>query len=166
MAVYNVHERLLPDGAGRLIDDLGQIWPEGWPRLRLDRPPAVGAAGGHGPIRYTVETYVPGEWVRFRVSAPRGLVGFHEFTSHAAPGGTVLRHTIAASLHGRARLIWPLAIRWLHDAMIEDLLDRAELATTGTVAHPSRWSPYVRLLRRRGGSSNRNLSERPVSARV
>jgi hypothetical protein len=132
----------------------------------LDRPLAVGATGGHGPIRYTVESYVPGEWVRFRVSAPRGFVGFHEFTSHDAPGGTVLRHTIAVSLHGFGRLIWPLAIRWLHDAMIEDILDRAEQATTGTVAHPSRWSPYVRLLRRLGGSGDRNPSERPVSARV
>jgi hypothetical protein len=166
MAVYNVHERLLPDRAGGLIDDLGRIWPEVWPRMWLDRPLAVGASGGHGPIRYTVESYVPGKWVRFRISAPRGFVGLHEFTSHAAPGGTVLRHTIAMHLRGWARLTWPLAIRWLHDAMIEDILDRAELATTGAVAHPSRWSPYVRLLRSFGGSANRNRSEPGVTARV
>lgn len=166
MPVYNVHERLLPDAAGSLIDDLDQIWPEVWPRMWLDRPMAVGASGGHGLIRYTVDSYVPGEWVRFRVTAPRGFVGFHEFTSHDAPGGTVLRHTIAMSLHGSARLIWPLAIRWLHDAMIEDILDRAEHALTGSVAHPSQWSPYVRLLRGLAGSGSRNRSERRVAARV
>jgi hypothetical protein len=42
---------------------------------------------------------------------------------------------------------WPVAIRWLHDAVLEDLLDRAELAVTGTVARPAVWSPWVRLLR-------------------
>jgi hypothetical protein len=32
-------------------------------------------------------------------------------------------------------------------ALIEDLLDRAELEVTGTVASPARWSPWVSLLR-------------------
>src|SRR5262245_40298575 len=115
MAVYNVHERLLPDQAGGLINSLDRIWPDSWPGIRLEQPPAIGATGGHGPIHYTVESYVPGEWVRFRVSAPRGFAGFHEFTTHAPPDGrpgTVLRHTIAMSLHGWSRLAWPLAIRW------------------------------------------------------
>ena len=154
MAIYNVHERLLPEGAGILIDGLGsdddRLWPQHWPPMRLDRPLAVGAAGGHGPIRYTVDAYVPGRWARFRVTAPRGFDGFHEFTVHDRPGGVLLRHTIAMRAHGTGRVAWPLVIRWLHDAVLEDLLDRAELVTTGAVAHPARWSAYVRILRALG----------------
>lgn len=47
----------------------------------------------------------------------------------------------------RRSLAWPLAFRPLHDAVLEDALDRAGLATTGRVARPARWSPYVRFLR-------------------
>ncbi|MGW3967282.1 hypothetical protein ACWED2_46225 [Amycolatopsis sp. NPDC005003] len=37
--------------------------------------------------------------------------------------------------------------RPLHDALLEQLLDRAESAVTGRVERPVRWSPYVRFLR-------------------
>ena len=152
MAVTNVHERLLPKHPGALIDELGspadRLWPaQAWPPLGLDRPLSVGAAGGHGPIRYFVESYVPSEWVRFCFSGPPGAHGFHEFICQDGPEGAVLRHTLVISPRGPARLSWPLAFRWLHDALLEDLLDRAELITTGTVARPARWSPLVRTLR-------------------
>ncbi|MFF7989731.1 SRPBCC family protein [Kitasatospora xanthocidica] len=156
MAVLNIHERTVPAPAetvGALIDGLAGpddlLWPgSAWPRMRLDGPLAVGAAGGHGPIRYTVVGYAPGRWVRFRFDGPRGFDGHHEFTVHPAGGATVLRHTIAMRLSGSGRLTWPLAIRRLHDALIEDSLDRAVRACGGTLARPARWSPYVRLLRR------------------
>ncbi|MEV6103264.1 SRPBCC family protein [Streptomyces sp. NPDC051940] len=159
MAVFNVHERLLPVPPERLapfIDRLGTpddgLWPADsghWPAMVLDRAPAVGARGGHWVIRYTVTGHAPGQWVRFRFDAPRGLTGFHDFALHPLPDGTgtVLRHTMAVRLRGPFVLLWPLAVRWLHDALLEDALDRAERAVTGTVARPNRWSPYVRLLR-------------------
>ncbi|MFD7028539.1 SRPBCC family protein [Streptomyces sp. NPDC059917] len=157
MAVYNVHERLLTTGAkevGALIDSLSAgaadgLWPHAnWPAMEFDRPLAVGATGGHGPVRYTVTAYVPGTWVRFAFSGPRGFDGFHEFTALPVDGErTMLRHTLAMGVSGPARLTWPLAYRWMHDACLEDALDRAESARTGTVARPARWSPYVRLLR-------------------
>lgn len=171
MAVYNVHERLLPvpeHEAAALIDGLAgpddRLWPsQDWPPMRLDRPLGVGADGGHGPVRYGVTGYAQGQWVCFRFSGPRGALGFHQFTVHPAAGpagpagpsessgsadGVILRHTLVIHTRGLARLSWPLAIRWLHDALLEDALDRAERACTGTVAAPARWSPYVRLLRR------------------
>jgi hypothetical protein len=46
-------------------------------------------------------------------------------------------------------LLWPVAIRWLHDALIEDALDNAERSSTGAVGRPRHWSPWVRVLRRR-----------------
>lgn len=156
MAVYNVHERLLAASTrdvGALIDTLAgaddALWPAQWPPMRLDGPLAAGAAGGHGPVRYTVAAYVPATWVRFTFSGPRGFHGFHEYAALAVDAEhTVLRHTLAMAARGPARLTWPLFWRPLHDACLEDGMDRAELACTGTVRSPARWSPYVRVLRR------------------
>jgi hypothetical protein len=158
MRVRNVHQRLLPgplERVGALIDDLAgpgdRLWPgDRWPPMRLDRPLGVGADGGHGPIRYRVEAYEPGRRVAFRFTGMAGLDGGHRLEAEPAGGGGVLlRHVAEGRMGGRMLVVWPLVIRHLHDALIEDLLDRAELAVTGRVASPNRWSPWVRLLRRR-----------------
>ncbi|WP_405619555.1 SRPBCC family protein [Streptomyces sp. NBC_01511] len=153
MAVYNLHRRAIsatartPEELGRLLDSLASpddaLWPhDRWPRMRLDRPLGVGAAGGHGPIRYTVVAHTPGRWVRFRFSGPRGFHGFHEYTVESTPNGVVLHHLLTMRLRGAARFTWPLVWRRLHDALIEDSLDRAE------GVRRSQWIPYVRMLRR------------------
>lgn len=116
--------------------------------MRFNQPLGVGARGGHGPIRYTVEAYVPAQWIRFRFTRPRGFDGFHEYTVRAtADGGTVLTHLLAMRVHRSARLTWPAVYRWMHDALLEDSLDVAERALTGTVRSPARYSWYVRVLR-------------------
>lgn len=156
MGVYNLHQRRLPatpEQVGELLDGLAgrddRLWPDRWPALSLDRPLTVGASGGHGPVRYTVEGYLPGRWVRFRFRAPRGFDGFHEFTVLPDPsGGAVLRHLLAMRARGPALLTWPLVFRPLHDALLEDALDRAERELTGTVLAPARWGVYTRVLRR------------------
>ncbi|MFG2147313.1 SRPBCC family protein [Streptomyces sp. NPDC048696] len=157
MAVLNVHERRIPatpEQVGALIDALAgdddPLWPyPAWPRMRFDRGLRVGSRGGHGPIGYTVVAYVPGQWVRFRFSAPRGFEGFHEFTVEPdEPGSTVLRHVIAMRLHGTARLAWPLVFRWLHDTLIEDCLDRALHAFRPDDSDHRKMTAHVRMLRR------------------
>ncbi|MDO3647740.1 SRPBCC family protein [Nocardia mangyaensis] len=155
MAVLNIHRRHLPvpEGeVGALVDTLAAeddaLWPShSWPAMRFDRPLGVGAMGGHGPVRYTVEHYVPGRWVRLRFTGPRGFDGFHEFTVQPTSEGTDLVHLLTMNAHGWARLTWPLAFRWMHDALLEDCLDRAEHSLTGAVAYPARWTRRVRLLR-------------------
>lgn len=157
--VRNVHERLIqtpPDApsAGALIDNLGvrdaALWPrDRWPAMRFDRALGVGARGGHGPIRYFVEDYAPGRNVRFRFTAPRGFDGTHDFNvEQASPGVIRVRHTIEMRLKGAARLSWPLMFRPLHDALVEDALDRAEANLKGAPAEPRRLSAWVRFLRR------------------
>lgn len=156
MQVRNVHERVLSaplPRVGALIDGLASaqdgLWPRHlWPPMRLDRPLAVGAAGGHGPVRYVVEAYEPGREVRFRFTGPRGFVGGHRLEAVAHPaGGVRLRHTLEMRIRGAARLTWPLVFRPLHDALLEDAFERAE---TGLGLPPRRtpWSPWVQLLRR------------------
>lgn len=161
MDVYNLHQREFPvpvARVGALLDTLSgeddRLWPHhAWPALRLDGPLAVGAAGGHGPVRYTVEDHTPGARVRFRFREPRGFDGFHEFTVHPTDStGTVLRHLLAMRAHGPALLTWPLLFRPLHDALLEDALDRAEHELTGAVRVPARWSARTRLLRRLAGT--------------
>jgi hypothetical protein len=62
--------------------------------MRFDRPLAVGAIGGHGPIRYVVEAYDPGAMIRFRFTRPAGFDGVHGFTVVTRDEGVVLRHDL------------------------------------------------------------------------
>jgi hypothetical protein len=152
--VRNIHERFIPAPAqrvGPLIDGLGspsdRLWPhDRWPAMRLDRDLAVGARGGHGPIRYTVERYEPGRMVRFRFSAPRGFQGTHVFHVEDGQNGALLRHELEMHATGLARLSWPLVFGPLHDALIEDALDRAMLAFCREPP-PRHWPTRVRVLR-------------------
>jgi hypothetical protein len=156
MPILNVHQRYLPtsaEQAGALLDGLAgpgdRLWPAGrWPPLRLDRPLAVGATGGHGPIPYHVEEYLPGRLVVFRFSPGFGVQGTHRLEVHHRQGLVEFCYVLEGHGHGRMVLAWPLVWQPLHDALIDDLLDRAELVLTGAVARPARWSPWVRLLRR------------------
>ena len=156
MRILNVHERSFrssPEQAARLLDSLSSpddaLWPsKHWPRMRLDKPLGLGATGGHGPIRYSVVAYEPGKKVTFEFISPRGFVGKHwfEVLGHGA-SGTMLRHTIEMSLVGSALLSWPMSVRPLHDALVEDALTKAQVEL-GEQPTPVTWSPWVRLLRR------------------
>ena len=155
MRVTNVHERELHtslETAGALIDQLASendlLWPvDAWPAMRFDRPLGVGADGGHGPIRYVVEAYEPGRNIRFRFTKPVGFVGNHRFEMERLSEDRVkLRHVIEMKTVGSATYQWCIAIRSLHNALMEDALDRAELFAGGT-PRDRRWSLWVRFLR-------------------
>lgn len=155
MQVLNVHRRdfaASADEAGRLLDTLASandlLWPgHVWPRMKLDRPLGIGAAGGHGPIRYAVEEYSPGARVRFRFSSPRGFDGWHELRVVAnQPAGCGLVHVLSMRTSGAATLLWPLIFRPLHDALLEDALSKAQ-ASLGEVVRGHPWSMHVKLLR-------------------
>lgn len=154
----NIHQRSIAAPAeelGALLDALAtpddRIWPApAWPRLVLDAGLTPGSRGGHGPIRYHVSAYEPGRRARFEFAPGVGLDGYHELRiTPEGPDACTLTHTLTGTLQGRMRLLWPLAIRWFHDALLEDLLDNAERAAAGRLSgRPARWSPWVRLLRR------------------
>jgi len=155
LKVLNIHERELSSPlarAGALIDSLSSrgdaLWPgHCWPRMVLDRPLSVGAAGGHGPVRYFVEAYTPGKSIRFRFTAPKGFDGYHEFdVRDSGPQNCVLRHTLEMTARGPAVFSWPIAFRYLHDAALEDSLALAQ-ASLGLPPQVRKWSAWVKLLR-------------------
>jgi hypothetical protein len=157
--VRNVHERLVPapiEAVGPLLDRIGGpddvLWPSpAWSPMALDGPVAVGAAGGHGPIRYRVVGYEPGREVAFAFTPGQGLDGGHTVTAEpAGPDHTLLRHVAEGRLSGPMLLAWPLAVRWAHDAVLEELFDNAERAVGHEPARPARRSAWVRLLRALG----------------
>jgi hypothetical protein len=115
--------------------------------MRFDRGLAVGAIGGHGPIRYTVDAYDPGRSVRFRFTGPPGFDGHHGYEIEEVGSGEArIRHVLEMKTSGRALLAWPLVYRPLHDALMEDSLDRAQ-ALCGGVPEARTWPVWVRLLR-------------------
>ena len=155
MKVLNIHERELQASAeqvGTLIDSLASeadaLWPSHlWHRIKFDRPLAVGAVGGHGPIRYVVEEYVPGHSSRFRFTGPKGFNGFHCFEIATVSGSSViLKHTLQMTTHGPAILLWPIVFRPMHDALAEDALAKAQ-ASLGLPPRIEAWSPWVKFLR-------------------
>jgi len=156
----NVHERKIAasvEDVGALLADVGRasdrLWPaHDWMPMTLDRPVGVGARGGHADIRYSVIAYEPGRRVVFGFEPPTLLTGWHALEVEPLPDGSaLLRHVLEAQLHGAYRLLFPLVIRWIHDAVIEDLLDRAEMVVGRAPAQPAVWSPWVQLLRRLNG---------------
>ena len=155
MKVLNVHERELPVPAkqvGKLIDSLSSmqdsLWPRhSWPRMAFDRSLQVGATGGHGPIRYFVESYTPGDSVRFRFTGPNGFNGHHRFEIfEITTEACILRHTLEMDTNGPAVVSWPFVFRPLHNALIEDSLALAQ-ANLGQQPLIYRWSPWVKFLR-------------------
>ncbi|MDN5917485.1 MAG: DUF2867 domain-containing protein [Pseudonocardia sp.] len=154
--IKNVHERDLAvpaATAGGLLDALGgpddALWPSPeWPPMRLDMPLRVGSGGGHGTIRYHVSAYEPGRRVEFTLDPGQGLHGRHTFTVESLGSHRCrIRHEITGRVDGVMRLGWPPAVRALHDAVLEDLLDRAERMLGVGPDRPARWSVWVRLLR-------------------
>ncbi|GHI02120.1 hypothetical protein AQI88_18220 [Streptomyces cellostaticus] len=152
--IRNVHERTIEAPAravGALLDRLSSpqdpIWPApAWPPMRFDRPLGVGADGGHGFVRYRVTAYEPGRRVRFDFNPP--MSGHHEFVIEPLGRDRCrVRHTLEVKRRGPMLVGWVLAVRWMHDTVLEELFDNVERAT-GTAPSPVRWSPWVRLLHR------------------
>jgi hypothetical protein len=155
--IRNIHQRQCAasaEAAGALLDSLAgphdRLWPgDAWPPMQLDRGLAVGSRGGHGPIRYSVESYQPGRSVVFRFLPGVGIDGVHRFeVLNDGESKATLRHEIDGIAVGSMRIMWPLLVRPLHDALVEDALDNATAALGNGPAPVRRHSVAVRIGRR------------------
>jgi hypothetical protein len=158
MRIVSIHTRDLPVSAeelGKILNTLAgpddKIWPiERWPNdpIGFDRPLQVGARGGHGTIRYAVTAYEPGRRIGFEFEPGSGLRGGHRFEVEPdGKGGARLRHVLETEVDGIYRALRPVFLG-MHDALVEDLLDKAELAATGRVPRPARWPRWLRVANR------------------
>lgn len=161
--VVNVHEReyqAAAADAAALVATLSskddRLWPrENWPRLRLDPGLMEGATGGHRPVRYHVESVDPRQVV-FRFDSPKGFDGWHSFmVVETSSQSVVLRHEIRMTTRGWARLTWPLFFRPMHDALLEEALDKAGRELGVPPARPYKRTAWVRLLRAAALASRR-----------
>ncbi|MEN6465760.1 MAG: SRPBCC family protein [Syntrophaceae bacterium] len=158
MKVYNRHDRRINTTetiAGSILNSLSgsedRLWPhENWPPMQLDAPLGEGARGGHGPVRYRVEQFIPGRKAVFRFE-PEGLIagfeGVHYFEVSPGSGCVVMTHVIDARCSFGVWARWRLLIEPIHDAVIEDAFDKVENGIAGRKEKSSPWSPWVKVLR-------------------
>lgn len=111
--IVNTHERTLLASVqevrqlmASLSSSEDRLWPrQWWPAMTFDRPLSEGAVGGHGPIRYSIESYSPDESIVFRFSAPRGFHGTHAYYIEPVDESyTRLRHVLEMRITGPALL--------------------------------------------------------------
>jgi hypothetical protein len=96
----------------------------------------------------------------FRFSGPRGFHGTHAYEVEAFDRGCELRHTIDMKVSGPAIFTWPMIFRPLHDALVEDSLDKVDAHLAGREWRRRAWSPYVRFLRRLLARRRRRMERR------
>lgn len=156
MNVLNIHTREINKPKGEILNlfaTLSQkddkMWPwEKWPPMKFKNGLTINSEGGHGPIRYIVVDYNPEEFVEFEFQKPNGFNGRHKFEIVTlSESKTEIKHTIKMKTAGSGTLAWIFAIRWLHDALLEDAFDKIENQLCNS-QKKSAWNPWVKLLRR------------------
>jgi len=155
MKVLNIHKRKIQQPKTEIAklfktlatDNDMMLATDKWSPMKLDRGLQVGSKGGHGPIKYFVTEYLPEKSITFQFDL-KGFNGFHRFDiKELEPNNTELSHIINMTITGSATLKWILAIRWLHDAYIEDAFDKVENHFTKDKKN-SEWNLWVKTLRK------------------
>jgi len=156
LKVLNIHKRTLnqpKEKVAELLKTLStendRIWPkEKWPEMKFKEGIKIGAKGGHGPIRYSIEKYNPNELIQFRFSKPNGFNGIHKFEiNELSDQKTEIKHTIDMNTEGKGTLIWFFAICSLHNALIEDGFDKLENNFFDN-RKSTKWNIWVKFLRK------------------
>lgn len=155
MKVLNVHQRKIEKPVNHVLQlfttlstKSDKFWPvENWPPMRFKNGLKIGSIGGHGPIRYKIVDYNPESYIEFKFQKPYGFHGTHKFRiTEVNSESTEIKHTIEMTTSGMATIKWLLAIRWLHDALLEDALDKVENQLLQCNLK-TEWSLWVKMLR-------------------
>lgn len=155
MNIINIHKRILSQPiskVGTLLNTLTTkndriLATDKWSPMKLDQGLKIGSKGGHGPIKYFVIDYQPEKSITFQFDM-KGFNGFHRFEiEELDTNQTEISHCIHMKTTGSATLKWILAIRWLHDAYIEDAFDKVENHFSRHKKN-STWSLWVKILRK------------------
>ncbi len=155
MNVTNIHKRIInqpKENIAPLLKTLStaqdKVWPnEYWPAIRFREGLVIGSKGGHGIIKYVIQDYIEGEHIAFRFLEPKGFDGIHKFDIRAINKHTTeIKHSIIMRTKGMATLKWIIAIRWLHDALIENAFDCIENTVSNSKKFTT-WNIWVKFWR-------------------
>ena len=155
MKVLNIHQRKIQISKERIValfsslaTEEDKVWPkENWPKMRFKDGLKNGSQGGHGPIRYQIIDYQPSSHIIFKFQKPEGFNGIHKFEiAELGSTETEIKHTIQMKTSGMGILKWLLAVRWLHDALIEDAFDKIQNQLT-PIQEKTEWNFWVKILR-------------------
>lgn len=155
MKVVNIHSRIIHQPKEKVITLLStlatkedKIWPyEKWPAIRFKQGLQLGSSGGHGPIRYTITQFLPEEYIQFDFDSPKGFTGYHALKiTSVTENTTEIKHILKMNTAGIDIFTWSLAIRWLHDALIEDAFDKIQ-NYFNKGQQETKWTLWVRLWR-------------------
>ena len=155
MKVLNIHTRQISQPKSELANLLKTLATDNdmmlatdkWSPMKLDKGLQVGSKGGHGPIKYFVTDYQEDNSITFQFDL-KGFDGFHKFEiTETEPNKTQLTHIIDLTTSGSATLKWAVALRWLHDAYIEDAFDKVENHFTSD-KKKGEWTMWVNILRK------------------
>lgn len=183
MKVRNVHQREMRGSMqqlGEIIKTYGssndRMYPfERWPKMQLegpDGPPLVGRIGNRGAARFVMTLYENGERVRYswKFLKPAGFDGHHHGEAEEVGNGKLLfRSVIDMNTRGlKATLLWLFVMRPLHDAVVEDSLDKVEreLGSSPTVHKWSTWVKFLRRLKRKSSLEYQRLRREQLERSV
>ncbi len=155
MKITNIHQREYHQSSSTLseiLDTLSsgndRLWPnEMWPPMLLNNGLTLHSSGGHGPIGYYISNYDYGKSIEFTFTKPKGYVGTHTFDIiKITEKRTLLRHTINMNLNLKGMVTWFFAVKWLHDALLTDCLDKVHSQLTEKKVQPRHnfWVKYLR----------------------
>jgi hypothetical protein len=98
-------------------------------------------------MKYFVTEYQQDRSITFQFDLP-GFNGFHKFElRELETDKTELSHIIDMTTVGSATLKWTFAVRWIHDAYIEDAFDKINNHFS-VYKKNSEWSWWVKTLRK------------------
>jgi len=153
--VINIHKRIINQPKEKISELFRTLATENdkilntnkWSPMKLNNGKTIGSKGGHGPIRYTVQKYIPNDYIQFEFTQPKGFNGTHYFRiTELEENKTEIKHSIEMNTTGTAILTWSIAIHWLHNAFMEDAFDKVENHFL-TEKKKTEWSVWVKILR-------------------
>lgn len=156
MKIINIHQReynqpssVISEILNTLSSHNDRVWPkESWPPMILSNGLEPKSAGGHGPIGYYVSKYEDGKLIEFTFTKPKEFIGTHKFeVIENTEEKTQLRHTIHMDLNLKGIATWFFAIKWLHDSLLEDCLDKVQNHFSEKHVH-SKHNFWVKTLRK------------------
>ena len=171
MKIINIHQReysqpstVISEILDTLSSNIDRLWPnEIWPPMTLNKGLELKSIGGHGPIGYYVSDYVVGKTIEFTFTRPKEYIGTHKFEIiETAANTTLLRHTINMSLNSKGIVTWYLAVKWLHDALLEDCLDKVynQIHKSHIQTPHNFWVKYLRNILKGKRKNNTTASTR------